>query len=581
MALTYKGLNCIDDKSDPIFMAYKQQSQKKTPWTYQGHYAKVTIYFAAAAIFVATVKRIWFMYCDSRYMSSTRSVSTPLQSLVFVITAYVRLVSYRHMPSFLIEWLGVPASVGNFVFAVLTTIYLFCYCLIPHPWYRSCMGFGSPALAVRAGLMSLAITPFIMILSGKVNTISFFTGISYEKLNWVHQYTGLAALVLALIHTIPFIWQPLHEGGSSYLASTFTDDVYVTGIAPLVLLILLCLLFKRQIRSLIYEISFHLHWMMGIAYVALLGYHSYGMLNSENYIWATVAFWGFQWVWRIINKTFFVPGPGFLKAHEADLRLISSNMFEISVQGVNGLSWKPGQHMFLRFPHSRIFDSHPFSIASVNEGDTIRFAVVPKKGLTRKMHDELQQETAKKEKVILDGPYGGMCRNHRAFDCVFLLATGTGSTVTLSYLSSLVKERVSVVQEIHFVWIVRQKSDIIWAEDILNEAMDLASNKLKITIYVAGAEALQDSTSSLLEKILERKEIPAYRIIFQRPDMNTFMAELEPYLHGRNLFVSSGSDLLKRTVARSCAGFQRNIILGNMSLLFVEEVYLHTECFGW
>ncbi len=57
----------------------------------------------------------------------------------------------------------------------------------------------------------MALVPFIYVLAGKSNIISMLTGILYEKLNTMHQYTGVA-LCAGVVHTIPFLWQDM-EGG--------------------------------------------------------------------------------------------------------------------------------------------------------------------------------------------------------------------------------------------------------------------------------------------------------------------------------------------------------------------------------
>ena len=168
---------------------------------------------------------------------------------------------------------------------------MLCYCLVPHFWYRGCAGFGSSPLAVRTGLMATALTPFIYVLAGKSNAITLLTGISYEKLNTFHQYTGVACFILSVIHVVPFIYQDLAEGGSSNLKMNFKDSFeYYSGIPPLILLGLLCILSKSYIRKVVYELFLHAHWMMGIAYFGTLIWHINKELGADNYMWGALAF---------------------------------------------------------------------------------------------------------------------------------------------------------------------------------------------------------------------------------------------------------------------------------------------------
>jgi predicted ferric reductase len=44
-------------------------------------------------------------------------------------------------------------------------------------------------------------------------------------------------------------------------------------------------------------------------------------------------------------------------------------MTRIDVLKPQGLHWRPGQHVFLRFPNVSILDHHPFTIASAEGGN--------------------------------------------------------------------------------------------------------------------------------------------------------------------------------------------------------------------
>lgn len=590
MGVTYDGLDCLNDQDDPRYKQYHTLSQEQVPWLDQPWYGNVTIYFGVATIFVAMIKSFWYMWRDYRYVSSGRKMPSILLSFINVLTAYCRYFGYQQVPEVFVRYLSLPSSVGSLLYLFIASGYLLCFCLIPHFWYRGCRGFGSPPLAVRAGIMSTALTPFILILAGKVNAITILTGISYEKLNWLHQFVGVATLVLGLIHTIPFIYQPLQEGGVENLAKVNKDYLYVTGWPPTIFLILLCALFKKQVREKMYELSFHLHWLLGLGYVAALGVHVYDQLAQEKWIWVTVAFWGAQWICRIVVKTFCKPGSGFLKFKEAEIRKLDNNTFEVSIDRIEGFKWRPGQHCFLRFVGKRIVDSHPFSIATIKEEEKLRFIVVPKAGLTRELYNELDKAVAVKKKVILDGPYGGTTRNHQSFDSVLLMATGSGITVTLPYLLSLIKETKLVVRSIDFRWIVRRESDISWIRHELNEAMVQAGSKLNVHIYVAGEEApdaasLEKDSWTAREKEISQDSVEdtfqGYHIQYGRPDVHRIMDEYSQTMLRRNLVISSGSDLMKRTVSQAVAGFQIAVFSTAKNQPFIEEVCLHLESFGW
>ncbi|KAI5970813.1 FRE7 [Candida margitis] len=252
----YKGLDCAADTMDPIYMQYKMLSQQQIPWASQTKYAKYTVYFGVVIIFIALLKHLYYCVRDKTF--KPKSNTNTAVSLVDVLISYCRFVGYKQTPMQLQYFCSFPKSVGAALFMSLSTLYLACYCFVPHYWYRPCIGFGSPPLAIRAGLMATALMPFIYILSGKSNIITLLTGISYEKLNTYHQYFGVAAFVLSIVHTVPFIYQFLQESGAAYMHDRFmSKQIYISAIPSLILLGLLCTLSKAWFRKHCYEAFLH------------------------------------------------------------------------------------------------------------------------------------------------------------------------------------------------------------------------------------------------------------------------------------------------------------------------------------
>lgn len=581
---TYEGLDCLADKELDEYAQYHMLSQMEVPWADQAKYAKYTIYFGVATIFAALVKNVWYKYRDSRYLKLGARLG-PVSAFVDIITAYCRFFAYKQVPAKVSFFTSLPPSVGTSLYLAASTFYLCAYCFIPHFWYRACRGFGSPPLAVRAGVMATALTPFIYVLAGKSNMITLLTGISYEKLNVVHQYVGVAALVLSLVHTIPFIWQPLHEGGAKNLQAAYNDSVYyLSGIPPLVLLAWLCMGSKKCVRKWCYEGFLHLHWACGIAYFGTLIWHINLSLDMQNYMWGALAFWASQLIYRAIVKTALKPNRMFLRSRKGELSRLGNSAFQISVDNISGLKWSPGQHCYLRFAGSRVLDNHPFSIGSVIEDEKLRFIVVPQKGLTKKLHDELELGIVKNKKVYIDGPYGGPSRDINAFDKVMMFATGSGVTVTLPFLRTL-SQAEGRVQTIDFVWLVRDSSALSWLAQDLNECCKSSKN-LNIHIYVCNGTEPSDSESE--KKQVDEKSIEnttsldsRINVHYYKPDVRYVMMGLAGKLLQRNLIISSGSELMRMMVSSTTSQLQTAVFNADLGGNYVEEVCLHTEAFGW
>ncbi|KAF3008812.1 hypothetical protein E8E13_010629 [Curvularia kusanoi] len=70
--------------------------------------------------------------------------------------------------------------------------------------------FSKENVGFRCGAVTIGQLPLIFLLSGKNNVIGFLTGISYERLNWLHRWTARCMLLTATIHMGYFlsVWAP-------------------------------------------------------------------------------------------------------------------------------------------------------------------------------------------------------------------------------------------------------------------------------------------------------------------------------------------------------------------------------------
>lgn len=60
--------------------------------------------------------------------------------------------------------------------------------------------FSKESVGFRCGVVTIGQLPLIFLLSGKNNIIGFLTGISYERINWLHRWTARCMLLTATIH---------------------------------------------------------------------------------------------------------------------------------------------------------------------------------------------------------------------------------------------------------------------------------------------------------------------------------------------------------------------------------------------
>ncbi|TVY88172.1 Ferric/cupric reductase transmembrane component, partial [Lachnellula willkommii] len=424
--------------------------------------------------------------------------------------ALFRWIFYRPVPE--IRWrkrtlLNFPSLA---VLAILTIAIAFVclYCFLPQPLYWQSIQFGSPPLAIRSGMIAIAMTPWIVATSMKANLISMITGIGHERLGVFHRWGGYLCLFLSLVHAVPFYIQPVwDDGGLSiyqklYPFSNGSGYIYGTGIACLVPLGWLCVGSLPFLRSLAYELFAMLHTPVAIAYVGLLFWHCHNYLTSWSFLWATVAIWVVSYFLRIFNLNWLKPWRNaWLIGDEAAVTLMAENAIKVTIP--TQMSWRPGQYVYLRMPGISIFENHPFTISSLcsedfpsEYGDLYRDCTLvfrPFGGFTRRVLDTaIEKGPFKTYRAYLDGPYGGMQRELAAFDTVILFAGGSGITAIVSQLLNLIKrmrDGKAVTKKIEVVWALKRLEAMDWFREELRICREYAPpDTVTCQFYVTAAK---------------------------------------------------------------------------------------------
>jgi len=227
MSITVVGNTTNLPLSDPFcntdaclaFSKAHKASQNAVSYTHQFDYGHYTTWFYLAVLSVGIAIRILNLY-KNRNSQNPRSQSNKLTATGHKALALCRALSYRSVGGPTAARWGVP-KLGMLIFGIFTLLFFLLMTFLVHPYYRERRGYGSPPLAVRTGLMSTALIPLIVALSGKVNIVTWLTGISHEKLNIFHRWASYLCLFLAVVHTVPFIVTPLQTCGAAGLRAQF------------------------------------------------------------------------------------------------------------------------------------------------------------------------------------------------------------------------------------------------------------------------------------------------------------------------------------------------------------------------
>ena len=428
---------------------------------------------------------------------------TPLEKIISMI----RFVFYRPVPS--LRWkkreFTFPGAGAIFLIGV-TTAFVACYSFIPQPYYYQSISFGSPPLAIRAGMIAVAMTPWIIAMSVKANLITYMTGIGPERLNVLHRWAGYICLFLSLVHTVPFYITPVwDEGALTVFKKLFTGYyIYGTGLAALVPLIVLCVHSLPILRQKFYELFVALHVPISIVYVGMLFWHCHNYLTSWNYLWATVAIWVLSYMMRVFYMNWTNPWRmSWLIGEEAAVTILPENAVKVTIPTQK--KWTPGQYVYLRMPGIAVFETHPFTIASLcsedfpsEYGEQYRDMMLvfrPFGGFTRKvLESAIEKGPEHTYRAFVEGPYGGVRRDLASFDTIVMFAGGSGITAIVSHLLDLIKKMrdgKAVTKSIHVVWALKRPETLEWFKEELRICRDHAPpESVNCQFFITAAKRL-------------------------------------------------------------------------------------------
>lgn len=305
--------------------------------------------------------------------------------------------------------------------------------------------------------MSFYNLPLLWVLAGRNDVLLWLTGWSYASASLFHRWVARIATVQAIVHSAAYTWLE-----REYLAASFKERYWSTGVFATVAMSLLLPLSIRQLREKAYEVFLLIHIALALATLVLLFYHVEIFGTDYNgYLWACVALWAFDRVLRILRIA--------LLSRRANAHITNDGaLVRLTLAVPSSSVAKPhaGAYYFLYRPRSLApWENHPFTVAAWTGGELTFLFRAHGKGT----HALAAGPTT----LLVEGPYGS--KHHLGgFDRVLLVAGGSGVSAILPYAAEL--ERATIV------WAVRERE---FADGVL--AHELAGRPADV--YVSGESA--------------------------------------------------------------------------------------------
>lgn len=475
-----------------------------------------TMYWAligAAIAFATVVNLLFILQAKQRLSAARKKQPTPAKPKsgfwlpIATVTAIVREGSSSALPAIVWKrWTLRSPTVGqtSIVLANMIVLVVLCfYKLDPSDrWSYSDIGY-------RTGWITLCQIPLVFLFVGKNNLVGWLSGVSYEKLNWLHRWTARTLLLTATIHMGYWFsdWAPYNYIGTKIS----TEPITRRGMIAWALLVWIVFSSATPIRGWNYEFFVLQHLVSFAAFIGMVYVHI--PAGGQIWIWIPVGLFFFDRLLRTLrlvytNLSIFHPKQrregktSGLWACRASFEPISRSHTRITIHDPP-ISWTPGQHVFLSCHSVLPLQSHPFTIASIPSDGKMQFLVKAEKGGTRRllMHAEKHQALpssnldlaiSHKRAVAIEGPYGCM-RSLQQFDSALLFAGSTGATFIVPLLRDIVHSwstgRPAATRYVRLVWVVKSKDQFDWFSDQLRtateEVQDLRESGLDVRLEIS------------------------------------------------------------------------------------------------
>lgn len=433
--------------------------------------------------------------------------------------------------------------------------------IIPDTWYILTNKQQTAWLADRLGILSFANIALAIMFSGRNTPLLWITGCSRSEILTFHRWVARIAAIEAIIHVV-WYWGGTNKDGNDMftLASDirtvrYNSSYWNSGIIAIAALVLMATIFSMlPLRTKAYEIFLFLHIIAGLIVLVGLWYHVVWRYNKlfgyETWLYIAFSFWAFDRVARPFRIVLLNWKSWYLSSHPSAIaELLPGDEF-IRITVFPSFKWKvsAGQHCFLYFLNLKTnpFQSHPFSIASWNDGSmsqthrlnpaapvsepppqtgaqrssnssyipifelqgltqnathqfpqplpskpSISFLIRQEHGATKHLHAHLLKSKSSKVRtsVLVEGPYGSApITKLQSADTILAVAGGIGITSIMGFLQMYLSSFGKKVRPTRFAlnWTVREESLIQAVRAQIGDIEELKGRGVDVKIVWTG-----------------------------------------------------------------------------------------------
>lgn len=369
-------------------------------------------------------------------------------------------------------------------------------------------GFKWEIVGFRAAWISVTQIPLLYCLTCKINVISILTGVSYERLNWLHRWVSRTLFLTVIVH-----WSFFFTEWS--LADFVSMEIQMMpmvkwGFASWGVIGFMVLTSFGFFRSNIYELWVLQH--IATAGLLLFLIHTHVPSYATYNVWMAIGFVAFDRISRgvlaLTRNLHIFKGKGLLGkglGYSATVRQLSDEHLHVIIKDVD-FSWKAGQHIYLSIPRVGLLENHPFTVANLfhapatkDDQQRLELYIKVRSGFTRRLHRICGTGSPTRTfRAFLSGPWGNSPSLDR-FDSLVVMATGTGISYAMPMLESAVNMETRI-RRLSFVWVIRHWYQLEWFRKQLDENLKKAEYQnieLSVNIFVTEADLTPEFSNNI------------------------------------------------------------------------------------
>ncbi|KAF2725974.1 hypothetical protein K431DRAFT_238308 [Polychaeton citri CBS 116435] len=437
-----------------------------------------------------------------------------------------------------VGWCTIPPRIESMllgIYIALNFVYLFPgYQLFSGNLYYAAQGTQlARYLSDRTGMLAIGNLPILWLFATRNNPLLWATGWSFAAYTRLHRWVARITTFEIIIHAVGY---SVLESRRGRYKEAWAEQYWYCGVIALIMMSFLLISSVYIIRKKFYDLFLTLHVIFATTCLVTVYFHVKIFDNEfKPYVWASVAFWSFDRLLRIIRTVFngVLPRMKGVKA----LAMYNRKTGLIRLDVTDFFPYRrpsPGTYYYIYEPGNiRGYESHPFTTCSwtdrsiseaispalsvTNEFDEKKgdlsaavrsatsgseensetrhtFLIKPHAGFTSRLQNKLSampENDTCEVTILLEGAYGTLL-DLRRFSNVLIIAGGTGVAAAISHTYFLLSGPNST--SIRTVWAVRDNKLV---DDVCRQELRdaCASHNFSLEVYLTSQKSEADTPS--------------------------------------------------------------------------------------